>query len=712
MQQQSTEAHTPVAKGHTLSCTTCRSRKVRCDHRKPVCSGCEKHGEECVWPERRKNSTRREKRLYQNIVARLAQMEHFVQELQGQEPARTSSSPRRRPPAPDSSSAGDVPKFPAGIPAGPTTSYSISPEQTTRSTPSPASSSPKAARLYYSGAASEGTIGMAGSSSLFSIEGIAKIDALVGDARFSDAVQVLYRRIGSAAPRRSIDYAASERNYPFPTNDVVIRCVNDFFQTVNRGYMVLQESEVRIAVQAYLYGRPPPGIGWRMALNVVLLHSLRKQDWLSNSREHEKYLHNALALIPHAILQTPNPMTIGALLSLTSYFTFTGENHIAVSILALAAQFILLAGYHNPNHPCALADDLRDDPEARLHRRRLFWTAYLLDHSLMLLIGKPPLIADEFLLDLPDECPPDSYGVYFFPGDVVLSYFRERVRLARIQGRVYSRLYSNRGGTTAAALESEISVLDAELQEWREGIPELARPAEESLGVGGAEMSDGDLRRFLSLSILHFSYFQLVVAVHSAAFRLPPPEDEDEAEGVRPSVALCVNAARAAISLLRYQQLQHPFTIYLLYQVAWSVDILFVNILENRTSPEAHCDLALLRTVLDYFETLDPRREQVASYHVVKALCEVASSVVVDGSPGSSTGEAMTPECASVFGSMGVSVPTDPSSVMSPELDMGGYWGNISFSGHDWLSSGFLQTTDMNVPMGSTYTGPVVGGRG
>lgn len=65
-----------------------------------------------------------------------------------------------------------------------------------------------------------------GSSSLFSIEGIAKIDALVGDARFSDAVRVLYQRIRNAAPQRSIDYAASEPNYPFPPNDVVIRCMN------------------------------------------------------------------------------------------------------------------------------------------------------------------------------------------------------------------------------------------------------------------------------------------------------------------------------------------------------------------------------------------------------------------------------------------------------------------------------------------------------
>lgn len=140
------------------------------------------------------------------------------------------------------------------------------------------------------------------------------------------------------------------------------------------------------------------------------------------------------------------------------------------------------------------------------------------------------------------------------------------------------------------------------------------------------------------------------------------------------------------------------------------MDILFVNVLEHRTSPEALCDLALIRTVLDFFETIDPRREQVASYHVVKALCEVASSVVADGSPGSSTGEVMTTGCPSVFSPAGVGVPVDPGLTMSSEVDMGGwYWGNISFTGHDWLSSGFLQMTDMNMPTNPTYSGPVVG---
>ncbi|KAJ3950749.1 hypothetical protein N0V92_012860 [Colletotrichum tropicale] len=285
--------------------------------------------------------------------------------------------------------------------------------------PSPASSSPRTAKPYYAGA-SEGTVGTAGSCSLFSAEGIAKIDTLVGDNRYSDAVY---------------------------------------------------------------------------------------------------------------------------------YFIFSAENHIAVSILALATQFILLAGYHNPDHP----NKVLGHPADVLHRRRLFWQAYVLDHDLMLRIGKPPLISDDFLLELPEEFPADGYGVYYYPGDVTLSYFHQQVRLSQIQGHIYSKLYSQGGEImSAAALESTIAQLDAELQDWWTGVPELIRPEPQM------DLLDADYTKVMSLTVLNFMYFQLVVAIHSAAFRLPLLDEDDD--GLRPSVALCVNAARAAIALLKHQQLQHPFT--------------------------------------------------------------------------------------------------------------------------------------------------------
>ncbi|WYZ41778.1 hypothetical protein EsH8_V_000673 [Colletotrichum jinshuiense] len=646
----------------SLSCVACRRRKIKCDHRRPICSGCEKYADDCVWPERKKNAQRKDKRLYEHVVDRLAQMERLVQELQRPQPSLVTQ------PSPSSPSS-------HASSTGPSDAQSSSVGGTSMSF-SPSPSSPR--KPYYSGAASEATIGTAGSCSLFSAEGIKKIDSLVGDRRFSSAVLGLLQKIRRIPSQRSLglDLESSFNNHPFPPNNVIMECMNNFFLTMNHDIKLFQESEVRAAVQAYIYGRSPQGSGWKMALNVILLHSLRKRDWVNQTGEYEKYLHNALSLIPSAIMQTPSPLTIGALLSLTFYFVFTAENHIAVSILAVATQLILLSGYHHGDHPSLPGPEI-------LHRRRLFWQAYVLDHDLMLRIGKPPLIADDLLLDLPEEHPADGYGVFFYPGDVALNYFRQQLVLSRIQGRICARLYFGGPATTKMtdpALEAEIAALDAELQEWRAGIPEMIRPAAAAPPTG---LVDADYSRMMSLSGLHFVYFQLVVAVHSAAFRL---QDRD-AESLRgPSVAVCVNAARGAISLLNYHQLQHPFTIYLLYQVAWCVDILFVNILENKSSVQSVRDLELIAMVLSFFERYDANHQSVASYHIIRALYGVASSAVAQ-SPSDAGG-----------GGGGVADPVPTLSLS--DLELGG-WEEISLGSHEWLSAGFLQMTDWRLPTGA-----------
>lgn len=92
----------------------------------------------------------------------------------------------------------------------------------------------------------------------------------------------------------------------------------DFFLTLNRYIKFFDEAVVRAAVQSYLHGQPPNGIDWKIALFTILLHPHRKRDLLQGTREHEKYLHSAMALIPTVMLQPPSPMTIGALLSLVS----------------------------------------------------------------------------------------------------------------------------------------------------------------------------------------------------------------------------------------------------------------------------------------------------------------------------------------------------------------------------------------------------------
>lgn len=50
-----------TARGESLACVTCRSRKLKCDRTKPSCARCRRDGIECVYPEsRRKPPFRRE----------------------------------------------------------------------------------------------------------------------------------------------------------------------------------------------------------------------------------------------------------------------------------------------------------------------------------------------------------------------------------------------------------------------------------------------------------------------------------------------------------------------------------------------------------------------------------------------------------------------------------------------------------------------------
>lgn len=347
---------------------------------------------------------------------------------------------------------------------------------------------------------------------------------------------------------------------------------------MNAGIRLFQEHEVRAALRAYFHGQPMADPGWRMAVNAIIAHTLRKRNRMRNKEEYEKYIHNALGMIPNVVIRTPSPLTIGSLLSIVSsdsirscssvaaselkprprqilYYSFMSENHIALKLLGLTVQLLLMSGYHRPEPGLAFAGPSHLSPAEHLHRRRLFWQAYLIDHDLMLRIGKPALISDDFLLDLPEEHPADGYGVHYYPNNVTLNVFLQQVRLAQMQGRISSALYS-KSGVPPSELEAEIRRLDAELQEWRESIPEMIHPERVEA------LMDGDYHRLVCLTTLHFTYFQLVVAIHSTAFRLSAVDDQDSMDvpDIGPSLALCVSASRAAISLLHYHQIEHPYT--------------------------------------------------------------------------------------------------------------------------------------------------------
>ncbi|KAI1327890.1 hypothetical protein F5Y16DRAFT_182741 [Xylariaceae sp. FL0255] len=71
------EGSSAVQNGESLSCITCRNRKLKCCRIKPVCERCAKSGSECIYPESRRKPVFKRKNV-RELEARLAQVEDLL----------------------------------------------------------------------------------------------------------------------------------------------------------------------------------------------------------------------------------------------------------------------------------------------------------------------------------------------------------------------------------------------------------------------------------------------------------------------------------------------------------------------------------------------------------------------------------------------------------------------------------------------------------
>lgn len=232
------------------------------------------------------------------------------------------------------------------------------------------------------------------------------------------------------------------------------------------------------------------------------------------------------------------------------YFMFYFENEIAVSILGSVMQQMLLCGYQYGRRLPSVSEPLR------LHRRRLFWHAFCFDNDLALRLGKPPIINDSQIVDLPDEVSIDGRDMKIFNGQS-FNFLRASVSMAKIQNKTFHLIYSDkRASQPAEELHAIIDELDEGLQRWKENIPEIYKPQ--------TPLNRYDYGPLICITVLYYGYFQLTIAIHAVVFGGIGANHcigEEPAERIMSSVALCVGAARASISLLNFHDNTHPFTV-------------------------------------------------------------------------------------------------------------------------------------------------------
>ncbi|KAH7140222.1 hypothetical protein B0J13DRAFT_62510 [Dactylonectria estremocensis] len=447
-----------------------------------------------------------------------------------------------------------------------------------------------------------------GSCSILSQQSALWIDALVGDNSFS---QVLQHTEGSQN-FPTLHFDASQMD-PLPPQDVIEECLADFLSPLNGNMCFFSEEHLVALARNDPIATECPVASRYAALSIVCAVSLRTMSGMRNEQS-ERLLQNTLKTLPYITTDEPDITAIGICLLTTFYLMLTSRNNHAATILGAATQMIIIAGYSKPGGP---AINQKSDA---LHKQRLFWQAYVVDRDLSMRLGKPPCISDDLRPPLPEEQPEDGYSTHTLPDGSTWNYLRESVVLAEIQSKCHRMLRSEfTSRQSKQLLHAGVNKLDEELRGWRSRIPKIIHPHRPLPNV--------EYGMLMAVTSLHCTYFQLVIAIHSVTFTHALSTDEPSGSASTSQVR-CINAARASLSLLGYHDLRHPYTIYLLDHLAWSVDVIFLNIIQNKESPDVLADLHMLRSFLTFFERYDSNRDKARGYLMVRALHGVASRAI------------------------------------------------------------------------------------
>lgn len=222
------------------------------------------------------------------------------------------------------------------------------------------------------------------------------------------------------------------------------------------------------------------------------------------------------------------------------------------------AVHILVAAAGRLSYGIGLHRDLKDrgisEPEV-IQRRNVFWVVYTMDKTVALRLGHPSVMNDDDIgIGLPlQECPQELK-----PNGTTtkVDMFRYRVQLARLESRVYSKLYSARGQTRLPLERLRlVGELDKTLTEWKERLPVEIQPE---------QPIQCPLDLVLPTILMHFAYFNCLTIIHRVSIHHGSwtsthygrhestlQDDRHLNPRVYASEAICLAAARQSIQLLK-----------------------------------------------------------------------------------------------------------------------------------------------------------------
>ncbi|KAH6723774.1 fungal-specific transcription factor domain-containing protein [Leptodontidium sp. MPI-SDFR-AT-0119] len=382
-----------------------------------------------------------------------------------------------------------------------------------------------------------------------------------------------------------------------PSKEEMIRLIgialsgfNDTFPLFEEDFFIQKLNDLETSI------RDP---GFWASLNVVLAlahrFQLSKQNTMDEG-EAWKYFQNAMGIVNQLTLLPPSLIATQALIGM-AIVTQGTPNPAPYAFLNSAAM--KMAQQLDLHRSVQYQDPSLGVAEIE-QRKRVFWIAYFMDKDISLRTCQPPIQEDDDMdVGLPEYCtnPPNGANRH--------NFFRLRINLAHIQGKIYKQLLSVRASKQSVAQRViAVRTLEASLQRWKASVPlEYQQDFYAMLPLPNMV----EMTPVMHSVVLRLTYFHALNAVHRFSTPVnqwqnvmdqPIPMDKNIVHETPPPIT-CIEEARKALKLLLITPQGDFACIWVVLHIFVSATTtLLTQILSNPLHPLAQSDLQLIEPLL------------------------------------------------------------------------------------------------------------------
>lgn len=413
---------------------------------------------------------------------------------------------------------------------------------------------------------------------------------------------------------------------PLPPRDEAMSLFRDFFENFNCMFPLFHEPTFMHLAEKQYSNDPYESSSWWACINVALAiaYRLRVMSNVVPQDDDQKawlYLKNALAVLAELLMRNTDLLSVQALLGCALFMSGTANPQPSFFLVSAAIRLSHSIGLHKKGSSFNL------NPVEAEQRKRVFWVAYCVDKDTCLRSGRPSAQDDDDMnVELPSENPTDNVGNIPLADGGKINLFRLMCEFALIESKVYKKLYSVEAAKQSdGELLNTIGDLDKELEDWKDRIPIDFRPEH--------EIKASHTPLVLNIVVLHFSYYNCLATIHRMSvhhgywtsrlsdYAISGINARPLNPRVFSSAALCVQAARASIHLIKYIPQGDFACVWLvIYFPVSALVTIFANILQNPQDARARADVKLMELVVNFLTNI-VAEEGTGSFKRMLTVC-------------------------------------------------------------------------------------------